>query len=61
MLKTFLRAFVVFHLESRMPALTLSAVWSYWRSRPTIHFVLEQTHTALSNQIKRSLDRVYPF
>ena len=61
MLKTFLRAFVVFHLESRMPALTASAVWSYWRSRPTIHFVLEQKHTARSSQIKRSLDRIYPF
>ena len=61
MLKTFLRAFFVFHLEFRMPALTPSAVWTYWRSRPTIHFVLEQTHAARSNQIKRSLDRVYPF
>ena len=61
MLKTFLRAFLVFHLESRMPALTPSAVLAYWRSRPTIHFVLEQTHALRSSQIKRSLDRVYPF
>ncbi|MEC7226670.1 MAG: hypothetical protein VXW00_07350 [Candidatus Latescibacterota bacterium] len=61
MLKTFLRAFVVFHLESRMPTLTPGAVWAYWRSRPTIHFVLDQTRTARSSQIKRSLDRVYPF
>ena len=44
-----------------MPALTPSAVLAYWRSRPTIHFVLEQTHAAGSSQIKRSLDRVYPF
>ena len=61
MLKTFLRAFVVFHLESRMPALTPSAVWAYWRSRPTIHFVLNQTRIARGSKIKRSLDQVYPF
>ena len=44
-----------------MPALTPSAVLAYWRSRPTIHFVLEQTRAARNSQIKRSLDRVYPF
>jgi hypothetical protein len=61
MLRNVLRAFLVLHLETRLPAVTAGAVWAYWRSRPAIHFVIGQERQTRGDRIKRALDEVYPF
>lgn len=62
MLKTLIRAFLVLRLESRPPALTMSTVLAHWRTRPAIHYTLDETSCQTrSSQLKQKLDEVYPF
>lgn len=61
MLKNFFRAFLVFRLEFRQPALDLEAMLSYWRRMPLIQYVIEERNTDCSSVLKRKLDEVYPF
>jgi hypothetical protein len=61
MLKNFFRAFLVFRLEFRQPALDLEAVLSYWRRTPLIQHVIEDRDADTDSSLKRKLDEVYPF
>ena len=62
MLKTLIRAFLVLRLESRPPALTLSTVLAYWRTRPAIHYTLDETsRQTRGSRLKQKLNEVYPF
>lgn len=61
MLKHIIRTLFVLRLASRAPSLTAGAVLSYWRTRPAIHFVLDQSQETRGDRIKRKLDQVYPF
>jgi hypothetical protein len=61
MLKNFFRAFLVFRLEFRQPALDLEAVLSYWRRTPLIQHVIEDRDADSGSALKRKLDEVYPF
>ena len=61
MLKNFFRAFLVFRLEFRQPALDLEAMLSYWRRMPLIQHVIEECNADCSPALKRKIDEVYPF
>jgi len=61
MVKHVIRALFVLRLASRAPSLTAAAVLSHWRTRPAIHFVLDQNGETRRHRIKRKLDQVYPF
>ena len=61
MIKNLFRAFLVFRLEFRQPALDLEAVLSYWRRTPLIQHVIEERDEDSGSALKRKLDEVYPF
>jgi hypothetical protein len=61
MLKNLFRAFLVFRLEFRQPALDFEGLLSYWRRTPIIQYVIEDEGERRSSALKRKLDEVYPF
>ncbi len=60
MLKTLIRTLFVLRLESRQPALNVSTILAYWRTRPAIHYIVGQAKTR-SSALKHKIDEVYPF
>ena len=61
MLKNLFRAFIVFRLEFRQPALDFSALVSYWQRTPLIQYVIEEDGEKRGSALTRKLDEVYPF
>ena len=63
MLKNLFRAFLVFRLEFRLPALDIDieTILSYWRRAPLIQYAIEEQGERRGSALKRKLNEVYPF
>ncbi len=61
MLKNLFRAFLVFRLEFRQPALDIETILSYGRRAPLIQYAIEEQGERRGSALKRKLNEVYPF
>ena len=65
MLKSFIRLFLVFRLESRPTPIELSTALTAWFRRPSIEIFVEQRHRhqdlQSNDHLKHRLNEVYPF
>ena len=64
MMRTLIRAFLIFRLELRQLPLELDQIIYAWVHRPAIHLLHQAGDSARSfrrGELSRRLDQVYPF